>query len=84
MNMHEWKGHRTLYWEDGSLTGMPGPIFVEADVEGHVQDGVLIDLTSTNDAWVVTLPAHIEGHVPWMITRIGDHTVPGWLGWEWA
>jgi len=78
--MTAWKGHRTLYWEDGSITGMPGPVFVEADVEGEVQDDVLIELHETNEAWIVTLP----DLVPWLITRLGDHTVNGFSWWEWA
>jgi hypothetical protein len=80
--MKEWKGHRALYWEDGSITGLPGPAFIEADVEGEVNENELVRLDSTHEAWVMTLP--YGATVWWLITRLGDHTQAGHPWWEWA
>lgn len=78
--MSKWTGIRVSYWEDGSLTGLQGPIFVEADVSGDVNEGVLVNLDETHEAWVVILTQL----GPWLITRLGDRTEPGFMWWEWA
>ena len=79
--MTDWVGERVTYWEDGRILGLPGPVFVEADVDGVVVAGVMQKINNTHEAWIVTLPPN---ETIWNLTRIGDHTLIGHTWWEWA